>query len=95
MFDIVSELSTDGFMAYDHRTNSEVLVMTSVLCHLGDSPMHAEVSNTMNPTVSLTPCWICHLKVDSMLEKRSKQYINNFIGVDENGNKVRILICRR
>lgn len=51
-----SDLMTEGFVAYDHKSQSEVLVMATVLCHLGDSPMHAEVTNTMNPTSSLSPC---------------------------------------
>ncbi|KAH9817967.1 hypothetical protein DFH28DRAFT_926165 [Melampsora americana] len=66
-----SKIATDGFVAYDHQTQKEVLIMTVVLCHLGDSPMHAEVTNTMNPTVSLTPCQISHLKVENMVNKRS------------------------
>ncbi|KAH9808346.1 hypothetical protein DFH28DRAFT_936321 [Melampsora americana] len=61
--------------------------MTSVLCHLGDSPMHAEVTNTMNPTSSLSPCRVCHLKVKSLMDKRSSKYISDFVGIDEQGNK--------
>lgn len=83
-----SDIATDGFVAYDHQTQAEVLVMTTVLCHLGDSPMHAEVTNTMNPTVSLSPCRVCDLKVETLLKKRSAAYVSNFVGVDEHGHKV-------
>ncbi|KAH9812927.1 hypothetical protein DFH28DRAFT_1129296 [Melampsora americana] len=80
-------LVSEGFVAFDHSIDAEVFVMTVVLCHLGDSPMHAEVTNTMMPTNSLTPCRICNLRVNSMADKRSTQYICDFVGVDENGNK--------
>lgn len=78
-------------MAYDHQAQAEVLVMSVVLCHLGDSPMHAEVSNTMNPTVSLSPCRVCELKVETLVKKRSLKYVSNFVGVDERGRKVKSL----
>ncbi|KAH9819653.1 hypothetical protein DFH28DRAFT_886252, partial [Melampsora americana] len=85
--DELNNLITDGFTAYDHQENSEVLVMTTVLCHLGDSPMHAEVTNTMNPTTSLTPCRVCQLKVQSLMKKRSPEYVCDFLGVDKDGNR--------
>lgn len=84
-------MMTDGFVAYDHKTQSEVFVMTTVLCHLGDSPMHAEVTNTMNPGTSLSPCRICNLKVESLMKKRTKEYICDFVGIDEAGNRARHL----
>ncbi|KAH9811046.1 hypothetical protein DFH28DRAFT_1131415 [Melampsora americana] len=87
LVDSLNRLGTDGLVAYDHHTGSEVLVIPLVLCHLGDSPMHAEVSNTMNPTSSLTPCRICNLKVRAMVDKKSEKYVSNFVGHDENGNK--------
>jgi hypothetical protein len=81
-------MMTDGFVAYDHKTQSEVFVMTTVLCHLGDSPMHAEVTNSTNPGTSLSPCRICNLKVKSLMEKRSKKYICDFVGIDKDGDHV-------
>ncbi|KAH9808088.1 hypothetical protein DFH28DRAFT_1198469 [Melampsora americana] len=42
LIDELNKLTTDGFVAYDHKAKSEVFVMTTILCHLGDSPMHAE-----------------------------------------------------
>lgn len=44
-----SDLSATGFTAYDLQLQKDVLVMFVVLAHLGDSPMHAEITNTMNP----------------------------------------------
>ncbi|KAH9807786.1 hypothetical protein DFH28DRAFT_1137812 [Melampsora americana] len=87
VIDEINKLSSDGFMAYDHVAEDEVLVVPFVLCHLGDSPMHAEVTNTMNPTVSLTPCRICDLKVETLMDKRSTKYVSNFVGVGEDGTK--------
>ncbi|KAH9809084.1 hypothetical protein DFH28DRAFT_1225958 [Melampsora americana] len=87
VIDEINKLSSDGFMAYDHVAEDEVLVVPFVLCHLGDSPMHAEVTNTMNPTVSLTPCRICDLKVETLMDKRSAKYVSNFVGVGEDGKK--------
>ncbi|KAH9815040.1 hypothetical protein DFH28DRAFT_1166770 [Melampsora americana] len=84
--DSLNHLETNGLVAFDHNINSEVLVMPVILCHLGDSPMHAEVTNTMNPTSSLTPCRICKLRAASMAKKKSKKYICDFLGIDEVGN---------
>ncbi|KAH9813956.1 hypothetical protein DFH28DRAFT_835426, partial [Melampsora americana] len=87
LIDELNNLMTEGFVAYDENIQKEVFVMTVVLCHLGDSCMHAEVTNTMNPTTSLTPCQICNLKVQSLMDKRSSRYICDFLGIDETGNK--------
>lgn len=62
--------------------------MVVALCHLGDSPMHAEVSNTMNPAGTLTPCRMCHLRVDTIAQKRTQQYVGDFVGVHSNGDQV-------
>ncbi|KAH9822651.1 hypothetical protein DFH28DRAFT_1049925 [Melampsora americana] len=87
LIDELNKLTAEGFVAYDHKAESEVFVMTTILCHLGDSPMHAEVTNTMNPTTSLTPCRICHLKVKSLTEKRSTKYVCDFFGINEAGER--------
>ncbi|KAH9807198.1 hypothetical protein DFH28DRAFT_1151638 [Melampsora americana] len=42
-------LGQDGFTTYDESLKEDVLVMVVPLCHLGDSPMHAEITNTTNP----------------------------------------------
>lgn len=56
--------------------------MLVVLCHLGDSPMHAEISNTVNPTITLNPCRVCKLQVVEMEEKKTQEFIEGFVGVD-------------
>jgi hypothetical protein len=80
---LFSSLATDGFLAYDCEVDQEVLVMVVVLCYLGDSPMHAEICNCINPGVTLTPCRICNLRVDSKADKMTKTYVQQFIGLDE------------
>ncbi|KAH9821274.1 hypothetical protein DFH28DRAFT_923682 [Melampsora americana] len=87
LVDEINDISTNGFVAYDHQLETEVLVMTVVLCHLGDSPMHAEITNTLNPSSSLSPCRICKLQAKSMIEKRSTKYIEDFVGIDEDGRQ--------
>ncbi|KAH9824732.1 hypothetical protein DFH28DRAFT_1077281 [Melampsora americana] len=83
LVDEINDLSTNGFVAYNHLLDTEVLVMTVVICHLGDSPMHAEITNTMNPSSSLIPCQICNLQAKSMMEKRTTKYICDFVRIDE------------
>lgn len=83
-----SDHSANGFFAYDHISGGEVLVMVVVLFHLGDSPMHAEISNTTNPANTLTPCRICDLQVTQMSDKKTQQYVSDFIGVDLDGEQV-------
>lgn len=62
--------------------------MVVVLCYLGNSPMHAEISNTKLPTASLTPCRNCDLRVDSAKDKCSDAYVRDFVGIDSNGVRV-------
>ncbi|KAH9813286.1 hypothetical protein DFH28DRAFT_896989, partial [Melampsora americana] len=86
--DDVNHLSSEGFITYDHQAQTEVLVMVVALCHLGDGPMHAEISNTTNPANTLTPCRMCDLHVTRMIDKKSEAYVSAFIGIDRAGNEV-------
>ncbi|KAH9809978.1 hypothetical protein DFH28DRAFT_1185950 [Melampsora americana] len=61
--EVVDDVNSEGFITYDYEAGTEVLVMVVALCHLGDGPMHAEISNTTNPANTLTPCRICDLRV--------------------------------
>lgn len=72
-------------MAYDCGEDAEVLVVPVVLCHLGDSPMHAEISNTLNPSSTLTPCRTCKLTVVSRAEKQTEGYVQDFVGINAQG----------
>ena len=83
-----SDLITNGFVGYDIGLKQEVLVMTAVLCFLGDSPMHAEVTNTPNPGVSLNPCRMCTLKVQRLVDKSSLNYFLECVGLNHAGEKV-------
>ncbi|KAH9810625.1 hypothetical protein DFH28DRAFT_1132026 [Melampsora americana] len=80
--------SSQGFTTYNHLTGTEVCVMVVVLCHLGDGPMHAEITNTTSPANTLTPCRICDLHVTRMSDKKSEQYVASFIGVNRDGEMV-------
>ena len=64
------------------------MVMAVSLFHLGDSPMHAEISNTLNPANTLTPCRMCDLHVNKQANKQSENFVRDFLGVDEEGEKV-------
>ncbi|KAH9810698.1 hypothetical protein DFH28DRAFT_1131780 [Melampsora americana] len=85
--DEINELGRNGFTTYDHSLGTEVCAMVMVLCHLGDSPMHAKICNTTNPANTLTPCRMCNLKVDRQVEKKEDAYVRKFLGLDENGEK--------
>ncbi|KAH9813910.1 hypothetical protein DFH28DRAFT_1169954, partial [Melampsora americana] len=83
---IVDELNTlgkEGFVSYDISLDTEVLVMVLPLCHLGDSPMHAEITNTTNPSLTLNPCRMCTLSVDTIIAKQDAQYTRAFVGIDQ------------
>jgi hypothetical protein len=62
--------------------------MAVSLFHLGDSPMHAEISNTLNPANTLTPCRMCDLHVSKQADKQSENFVRDFLGLDEDGEKV-------
>ncbi|KAH9807975.1 hypothetical protein DFH28DRAFT_1199728 [Melampsora americana] len=79
--DELNEAASTGFCAYDCTIEQEVLVVPFILCHMGDSPMHAEISNTTNPSGTLSPCRICDLTVESRADKQSAWYIQQFVGI--------------
>ncbi|KAH9807092.1 hypothetical protein DFH28DRAFT_1153434 [Melampsora americana] len=85
--DDLNDHGENGFIAYDHTLGAEVWVMPVVLCHLGDSPMHAEITNTLNPANTLNPCRMCDLSVNKQAEKESDLFVSAFLGLDSNGNK--------
>ncbi|KAI8457316.1 hypothetical protein BY996DRAFT_6616167 [Phakopsora pachyrhizi] len=71
-------LSTAGFYTFDYSLQEEVLVLPVVLMFMGDSPMHAEITSTMHPNVSLQPCRICNLKAKNKKEKATGAYVDSF-----------------
>lgn len=82
-----SDHGENGFIAYGETLGKDVLVMVVVLCHLGDSPMHAEICNTTNPANTLTPCRMCDLKVARKIEKEEPRFVREFLGLNELGEK--------
>ncbi|KAA1132169.1 hypothetical protein PGTUg99_001384 [Puccinia graminis f. sp. tritici] len=54
-------MAAEGYPAYDCTINEEVLVVSTILSFLGDSPMHAEITSTPIPGNSLHPCRACPL----------------------------------
>ncbi|KAI8449373.1 hypothetical protein BY996DRAFT_8407206 [Phakopsora pachyrhizi] len=78
-------LSTSGFFTFDHSLQEDVLVLPVILMFLGDSPMHAEITSTLHPNVSLQPCRICKLKAKNKKDKATGTYVDNFIGRNTNG----------
>ncbi|KAI8443763.1 hypothetical protein BY996DRAFT_8511988, partial [Phakopsora pachyrhizi] len=55
--DEINNLSLSGFTAFDYSLQEHVLVLPVVLLFMADSPMHAEITSTMQPNVSLQPCF--------------------------------------
>ncbi|KAH9820292.1 hypothetical protein DFH28DRAFT_1218255 [Melampsora americana] len=82
--DELNQAALNGFSAYDCSIKQDVLVIPFILCHMGDSPMHSEISNTTNPSGTLSPCRICNLTVESRAEKQTETYIQQFVGINEN-----------
>ncbi|KAH9820635.1 hypothetical protein DFH28DRAFT_1218091 [Melampsora americana] len=88
--DELNALGKDGFTTHDLSLGTDVLVMVLPLCHLGDSPMHAEITNTTNPSITLNPCRICTLSVDTLIAKQDAQYTRAFVGLDKSDDGVKL-----
>lgn len=87
-FRYASQAAAEGFFAYDCTVQADVLVIPLVLCHLGDAPMHAEISNTTNPSGTLNPCRTCSLTVESRSDKQTELYVQQFVGIGPFGEPV-------
>ncbi|KAH9815113.1 hypothetical protein DFH28DRAFT_1221255 [Melampsora americana] len=83
--DDLNDLSENGCVTYDHAIGEDVLTMVVPLCHLGDSPMHAELTNTMNPANTLSPCRVCQLQVKRQGDKESSEFVRDFLFLDHQG----------
>ncbi|KAH9820701.1 hypothetical protein DFH28DRAFT_1194770 [Melampsora americana] len=81
-----NEMSSEGFVAYNSSLETKVFVIALPLYHCGDSPMHAEISNTPNPSMTLNPCRICDLSVESQAKKKTETYIQDFLGLNADGS---------
>ncbi|KAI8456272.1 hypothetical protein BY996DRAFT_6412515 [Phakopsora pachyrhizi] len=85
VFEELKKLTTTRFTAFDYSLQVDVLVLPVVLHLMADSPMHAEITSTMQPNASLTPCRICNLKAENKKEKATATYVNRFLGPKTTG----------
>ncbi|EFP76249.1 uncharacterized protein PGTG_02690 [Puccinia graminis f. sp. tritici CRL 75-36-700-3] len=85
--DEINDLATFGHVAYDHELCEEVLIMSVVLCFQADLPMHAEITCTHMPNASLNPCRMCKLKAQTIEDRKSISYIQNFIRRNTQGHR--------
>ncbi|KNF05861.1 hypothetical protein PSTG_00855 [Puccinia striiformis f. sp. tritici PST-78] len=77
----MNNITREGFIAFDPTSMKEVLVTGMVLCFLGDT-------NTPNPGSSLNPCRMCHLKTARMDDKKSLDYIQQFLRINSDGSEL-------
>ncbi|KAI8451113.1 hypothetical protein BY996DRAFT_4528280, partial [Phakopsora pachyrhizi] len=64
VFDELNKLSASGFTEFDCSHQEDVLVLPTVLLSMADSPIHAEITSTTQPNVSLQLCRIFHLNAE-------------------------------
>ncbi|PLW04511.1 hypothetical protein PCANC_27956 [Puccinia coronata f. sp. avenae] len=82
----IGQLCSHQIWAHDASLECEVLLMSLVFTFQADSPMHAEVTNTTLPNISLNPCRICCLNAQSLENRKSEEYVRAFLQLDTNGN---------
>ncbi|OAV88550.1 hypothetical protein PTTG_29003 [Puccinia triticina 1-1 BBBD Race 1] len=75
----LNDMATNGFSAYDSTIGKEVHVMTSMLCFLGDSPMHTKITNTHVPGNSLNSCRCCVLNSAQLQDRKKMPYVAKFL----------------
>ncbi|OAV88544.1 hypothetical protein PTTG_28998 [Puccinia triticina 1-1 BBBD Race 1] len=83
--DEIMELTTKGVAAYDCGLSEEVLVTTSLICFLADTPMHAEITSTVMPANACNPCQACDLGVSSVAQKKTLAYLQFFLQISADG----------
>ncbi|OAV86099.1 hypothetical protein PTTG_30083 [Puccinia triticina 1-1 BBBD Race 1] len=71
-------LATEGVVGWDCSIMQEVLITSTLLCFLGDSPMHAEITSTPIPGNCLHPCRACDLSAENMKGKATIEYVCSF-----------------
>ncbi|KAI9621702.1 hypothetical protein KEM48_007631, partial [Puccinia striiformis f. sp. tritici PST-130] len=80
------EMHEEGFPAYDCTLGEEVLIVSTVLCFLADSPMHAEITSTPMPANSLHPCRACDLASPARKDKPTMEYVRQFFMINPDGS---------
>ncbi|POV99603.1 hypothetical protein PSTT_13685 [Puccinia striiformis] len=81
----LNDMATNGFIAYDSTLGKEVHVMTSSLCFLADSPMHAEITNTHVPGNALNSCRYCVLRSEDLKSRKKLPYLAQFTQKNSHG----------
>lgn len=79
------ELIKQGCPAYDCGLGEEVLVTTTLLCFLADSPMHADITSTVMPANARNPCRACDLSVLRASQKKTMAYLQFFLQISADG----------
>ncbi|POV97845.1 hypothetical protein PSTT_14804 [Puccinia striiformis] len=79
-------MQEEGFPAYDCTLGEEVLIVSTVLCFLADSPMHAEITSTPMPANSLHPCRACDLASPARKDKPTMEYVRQFFMINPDGS---------
>ncbi|OAV95884.1 hypothetical protein PTTG_26547 [Puccinia triticina 1-1 BBBD Race 1] len=87
--DDIMELVEKGCVAYDCGLGEEVLVTTSLLCFLADTPMHAEITSTVMPNNARIPCRVCDLGVIRAAQKKTMAYLQFFLQISADGVWIR------
>ncbi|KNZ49662.1 hypothetical protein VP01_486g3 [Puccinia sorghi] len=85
--DELNSISSEGVEAYDIKISQPVLIMSSVLFFLGNSPIHAEITNTPLPNNSLNPCRMCQLSISKAEDKHTEEYLQEFLQVNQDGTQ--------
>jgi hypothetical protein len=85
-------LTEQGCFAYDSGLGKEVLITSSLLCFLADSPMHAEITSTFMPGHSRNPCRACDLSVSSVSMKKTMAYLQFFLQISADGDWVSLIM---
>ncbi|KNZ56139.1 hypothetical protein VP01_2488g1, partial [Puccinia sorghi] len=86
--DEINTLATDGVVAQDASLAEEVLIMSVFLCFQADYPMHAGVTNTLVPNVSLNPCQMSCLQASTTAQTRTEDYVRGFLHLDPSGQSL-------
>ncbi|KAI7956716.1 hypothetical protein MJO28_003811 [Puccinia striiformis f. sp. tritici] len=79
------EMQEEGFPVHGCTSGKEVLIVSTVLCFLANSPMHAEITSTPTPANSLHPCRACGLATPARKDKPTMEYVCAFFMINSDG----------
>ncbi|KNE94118.1 hypothetical protein PSTG_12547 [Puccinia striiformis f. sp. tritici PST-78] len=87
-FPEIQEMQEEGFPVHGCTSGKEVLIVSTVLCFLANSPMHAEITSTPTPANSLHPCRACGLATPARKDKPTMEYVCAFFMINSDGYPV-------